>query len=380
LPAAAVTDPERLIERIRGRYGLALTAYALANLAFAVPQAAMTAGDARTHAVLGGVAAVSALAAVPGIRHSRWHAAWAATVALMVVTIVQPALLPGELVGGYAHWAQSAIGWCVLPLVLGLPTRTGAAVLVLYWVVGAAVEIIRNPSTSVLVNIGLGSASILGVQLFALMFNGLMRDAAAHAQAETQARQRIVTRDRVTQALRGEYQRRYAKLVANVVPLLESLSRGAAVDDGLQHRARAESRRLRALFDQATTFDHPLMQRLRPLIDAAESRHVDVVVDPAGELPELAEDEIDSLTEPLAPIFEAAVTSARLVVTSTPEEVSVSIVCDTTSTTPVLSAGSSGRGGDHVDVDVVTSDDTVWCLIRHRLPARGQLLLGSGRT
>ena len=31
------------------------------------------------------------------------------------------------------------------------------------------------------------------------------------------------------------------------------------------------------------------MQQLRPLIDAAEARHVDVAVDVAGDLPELAD-------------------------------------------------------------------------------------------
>ncbi|MGV0715841.1 ATP-binding protein [Mycolicibacterium sp. XJ662] len=358
---AAATDPDRLIDRIRGRYGLALTAYALANLGFAVPHAVMTAGDASADAVLAGVAAVSTLAAVIGIWFGRSYAVWPAMAALMVVTIVQPALLPTELIGGYAHWAQNAIGWCVLPLVLGLATRVGAAILVLYWSVGAVVALVRNPSSDLLVNIGLGSASILGVQLFALIFNGLMRAAAADAQADTEARQRLITRDRVAQALRDEYQHRYAKLVANVVPLIESLSEGDPVDSSLQRRARAESRRLRALFDQAKTFDHPLMQRLRPVIDVAEARHIDVVVDLAGQLPELADDEIDSLVAPAARLLAAAVASARLVVTVSPEDVSMSIVCDAA---PAVADEISTNAADHIEV--YTTDDMVWCLIRHR--------------
>lgn len=352
---AANDDQDRLIERIRNRYGLALTAYALANLAFAVPHAVLTAGDAATDAVLSGVAAVSLVAGRVGLRYGWRPAAWLGLAALMMVTIVQPALLPSELVGGYAHWAQNAIGWCVLPLVLPLSTRAGAAILVGFWGVGAVVAVLAHPSTDVLVNIGLGTGSILGVQLFALMFNGLMRAAAADAQAETVARQRLITRDRVEQALRAEYQRRYAALVANVVPLLEALSGGAAVDAALQRRARAESRRLRALFDQATTFDHPLMQRLRPLIDAAEARHVDVVVDLAGELPDLTEHDIDTLADPVAQVLPGAASSARLVVTVSAEEVAVSIVCDGTGPDihPV---------GDRVEV--ITADDMVWCLVR----------------
>ena len=358
-------DPDRLIERIRARYGLALTAYALANLAFAVPHAVVTAGNAVIDAALGAVTAASALSAVPGIRHGRWRAAWPAATALMLVTIVQPLLLPDELVGGSAHWTQNAIGWCVLPLVLGLSTRTGAGVLVLYWTVGAVVEMLLHPSAGVLVNIGLGSASILGVQLFALMFNGLMRDAAVDVQAETQARQRIVTRDRVASALRADYQGRYATIVDNVVPLLEKLSRRGMVDEALQRLARAQSRRLRALFDQASTFDHSLMQRLRPLVDTAERRHVDVVIDIAGKLPELTDDDITSLVTPLAQLLEVATTSARLVLTGTVEEISASIVIDAPSAVPVLS--DHLRTGADDQVEIVTADEMVWCLIRHRL-------------
>ena len=363
--AAKMSDPDRLIGRIRVRYGTALTAYAVANLAFAVPYAVMTAGPSRAQAALGALAALSVLTAIPGIRHGRWRAAWPAAAALLVVTVVQPWLLPVELVGGPAHWAQNAVGWCIVPLVLGLPTRIGAAAVILYWVVGAVVAIICEPSAHVLVNIGLGSASILGVQLFALVFNGLVRDAAADAQAETDAQKRLLARDQVAQALRAEYQRRYARLVDSVVPLLRVLSRGGAVDEDLQRRARAESRRLRALFDQAATFDHPLMQQLRPVVDAAEARHVDVAIDLAAELPDLTATEITGLVRPVARVLEATTTSARIVVDCSPGEISASIVCRGISCAARLSEDLA-RATD--DIDAVTSDDAVWFLIRHRLP------------
>ncbi|MGH3676973.1 MAG: ATP-binding protein, partial [Mycobacterium sp.] len=277
-------------------------------------------------------------------------------------------LLRPEYVGGHHHWAQGAIGWCVLPLVLGLSTRTGAAILVAYWVVGALAMITRVPTAEALVNIGLGTASILGVQLFALMFNGLMRDAAGDVQAETQTRRRLVLEDIVAQALRAEYQRRYAKLVDNIVPLLEKLGGEGAVDDGLRRRARAESRRLRGLFDQATTFENPLMQQVRPLIDAAEARQVDVVVDVAGELPDLTGVDISSLVEPLALILPEATTSVRLVVAAMPDGISVSVVCPRSPSLAELSARLPGDG-----IEVITSDDSVWFLIRrpvHRPKAR----------
>lgn len=351
------TDPDRLIERVRTRYGLAITAYALVNLAITVPPSVSSAGHAAANVTLGIVAAVSALAAVPGILWGRRIFAWPAALALLVVAIVQPALLPHHLVVGYAHWAQSGIGWCMLPLVLALPARSGTVALVSYWVIGGAVTLIRDPSAAALVNVGLGSASILGVQVFALIFNGLMREAAVDVQTETQAYQRLLTRERVSQALRTEYQRRYATIVDNVVPLLDSLARGHDVDTMTQLQARAECRRLRALFDQAATFDHPLMQKIRPLIDSAESRQVDVVVDLSGAINELDEDRINALTAPLADILGRAATFARVVLTATDGLIEISVVVDAASDIGMLPPTLT-------DAEVIASGNEMWCLIR----------------
>ncbi|WP_234813833.1 sensor histidine kinase [Mycolicibacterium iranicum] len=313
-------DPDRLIERTRARYGLALTVYALVNLAITVQPA---------DAALGLLAAVATLAAVPGILWQRYTFALPAACAVLVVAIAQPALLPLDALLGYQHWAQGAIGWCLVPLMLAVPTRIGAAVVIGYWVLNSAVIVIRDPSSSILVNVGLGSASILGVQLFALMFNGLMREAAEVVESENAARQRLLTRDRISQALRGEYQRRYATIVANVVPLLDELTRGERLDSALQLRARAECRRLRTLFDQATIFDHPLMQRIRPLIDRAEARHVDVVIDVDGALPDVADADINRLVAILSDVLDLCASSARIVVTRTDDRVEISAVVDT---------------------------------------------------
>jgi signal transduction histidine kinase len=372
-PANAVDDPDRLIERIRVRYGLALTAYAIANLAFMMPYA-LTHSHHRTAQLLLGVAAgVSTLAAIPGLCYGWWRLARPAAALLMAVTVAQGLLLPTEMVGGQAHWAQSVIGWCLLPLLLSLPTRHGAGLLILYWLVDSAVEVICVPSTSVLVNIGIGTASILGVQLFALTFNGLMRDAAADVQAETQAHQHVMKRSRVAEALHDEYRRRFASVVDNVVPLLQALTAGEVVDEPLQRRARGEARRLRTLFDQASTFDHPLMRELRRLVDAAEARHVDVVVDTAGELPTLTASEMSRLADPLARILDATTASARIVIQAERNEISASVVCHGMS-----DASAACVDGD-ADLDVVVSDDMVWYLIRQRLQegAGDHVLAGS---
>jgi hypothetical protein len=348
-------DPDRLVDRTRARYGLALAAYSLVNLAVTVPPG-YTAGVAGVaHIVLGIVAAVSTLAAIPGILWQRWTFAWPAAAAIFVVAIAQPWLLPEDQVLGYAHWAQGAIGWCMVPLLLALPARCSASIVVAYWVVNSIVIVIRNPSSATLVNVGFGSASILGVQLFALVFNALMRDAAATIEIENQAHQRLLTRERISQALRTEYQRRYATIVANVVPLLSELADGKPVDEAMQLAARAECRRLRALFDQAGTFDHPLMQRVRPLIDNAEARQVDVGIDLSGTLPDLDDSQITALVGPLADVLDRATTSARIVLTGSPTEVEISVVVDTAEEAePPVVAGA----------EVIISGTEVWCVFR----------------
>jgi hypothetical protein len=360
-PSAAISSPavdsDRLVERTRTRYGLALTVYSVVNLAVTVPAADLTGPHAVVDRTLGIVAALCSLAAIPGILWQRWTYAWAAALAIMMVAIAQPALLPEGLVLGYAHWAQGAIGWCVLPLMLALPTRIGATTLVGYWVANSAAAGLREPTAEMLVNIGLGSASILGVQLFALVFNGLMREAATVVEVENEARQRLLTRDRISQALRAEYQRRYATIVDNVVPLLEALTRGEHVDAAMQLRARAECRRLRALFDQADTFEHPLMQRIRPLIDDAEARRVDVVTDLSGTLPDLGDDQITALVTPLAEVLRRAATSARVVLSGADGDVEISVVID-------MSSGFDSAATALGDVEVVISGAELWCLIR----------------
>ena len=359
-PAADPADPDGLVDRTRTRYALAIIAYALTNLAISVPPSVAVVAHPSLQVILGVLAACAALAALPGILRNRWHYAWPAAAALLVVALAQPMLLPADLLLGYPHWAQGAIGWCLLPLALKLPTRAGAAVLTAYWLAGSAVIVLRDSSAAALVNVGLGTASILGVQLFALIFNGLMRDAAGDIAGETREHQRLVLRDRITTALRDEYHRRYATIVDNVVPLLDALTRGTAVDAEIQARARAECRRLRALFDQAGTFDHALMQRIRPVIDAAEDRGVDVVTDVAGTLPDLPDIHVEALMTSVARVLECADSSARLILTAADGQVEASVVIDSDIEAETLSAMLP-------DTEIIADGAMRWCLVRREV-------------
>lgn len=353
-------DPDGLIERIRVRYGLALLGYALANLAFAVTHAIASPVDSGYQISLAVAAGFATLAAVPEIVQRRWRPVWWAAAVLFAVTIVQTVSLPAELLGGYAHWTQSVIGWCALPMLLGLSARTGAAVLIGFWFAGALSEVAVAMSWSTLVNIGLGTASILAVQLCALAFNALVRSAAADAYDEASAHRRLVIADRLERALRTEYQRRFAALMDSVLPVLRRLSGGEPVTRQLQDRARTESRKLRMLFDQALTFEHPLMAGLRPIIDGAEASGVGVTVGVSGKLPDIPAHHVDELLAPVKEVLSLAVGTARLVIHGCAEEVSVSVVVSQIS--GGILRGTDSAGG--VTIEIVESDAAAWLLIR----------------
>ena len=123
-------------------------------------------------------------------------------------------------------------------------------------------------SLNAVANLGYGTASILLVQLCALLFDNLIRRAAVAAGAETEARARLLAADRIADAVQAEYRRRYADLADTIRPLLLVLAAGGTVDATTARSAQIEYQRLRALFDQSAAFDHVLLRELRPAVDA----------------------------------------------------------------------------------------------------------------
>lgn len=353
-----VDEPDGLIDRVRLIYATALAAYAIANLVTTVPYGVAHAGHPTVQTALGIVTGICALLALPALRGRPWIPVWLNLAILAGVMLTQMALLPPEKIGTQADWGQGGIGWCVLLQVLPMRTRHGVAILTGFWLAAGAAEIWRYPTGDALVNIGLGTASILGVQLFALMFDGLMRDAATDMHADVAAHRRLVVAERVARAVAEDNRRRYATLIANVVPLLQRLGDGEPVTESMQREARAESRRLRALFDQSTTFTHPVMRRLRPVIDAAEARGVDVTVDTGSDLPPLDGAVVDALAVPVETALAADIASAHLVLGAAGDSVSLSVVCRGVVDPSVLAAAETVR-----DSDVVVTDDTVWLIV-----------------
>ena len=74
--------------------------------------------------------------------------------------------------------------------------------------------------------------------------------------------------------------------------LLVALADGAPADNAVQRRAQLEYQRLRALFDQSSSFDHALLRELRPVVDAAQNRGIDVSITAERTLPAISDTEI----------------------------------------------------------------------------------------
>jgi len=357
-------DSEELISQTRRRYRIAMTVYALANLTIAGVPVIDRVPHPTTEIMMMLAAGVCVL--IGGSTAIQKSANRLVVIAvLLVIAVLQPSLLSPESVGGHLNWTQNTVGWCSFPTLLTLPIRAGSAILVSLWSVGAVAEFFRYPSAATLVNIGLGTASILAVQLFALWFNHLLRDAATDAAHEANAAHRLMARYRIDQALHDEYTRRYARLVENIVPLLQQIQTSGIVDTVTQRRARTQSRQLRTLFDQAASFDHPVLRALRPLIDAAEARGTDTVFEVSGPLPDTAEtDDLAPLIDAVERALSAAASAARIVVDAQGTALGVSVLC-----TDIPDAGQIGRpsGCEGVATDMVTSDNVVWFLIQFEL-------------
>lgn len=370
VPAPAYTDlsdGEGLIQRVRLFYGAGLVVYAVANLLTTVPY---TVG--RMHAptvewVLAAVAASCAIAALPVLRGRLPALVPVGVMAAIGVVIGQSILLPAASIGSHADWVQAGIGWCVLPLVLTRPYQRAGAVLVGLWVLGAVLELVRNPVASAWVNVGLGTGSILTVQFFAMAFGGLLSDAAAAVRADVRAHHAMAVAERITAAVEEDYRRRYATLVDGVIPVLELLGATGTADAALQRRARAESSRLRVLFDQSKTFDHPLMAALRPVIDAAEVRDIDVTVDVSGVLP----NPDDAISAHLVDVARCALgtqpVSAHMVVTGSPQTLSMSIVCRQVAEPGTVADELLGCGAE-----VIVDADILWVIVERPVSEVGQ--------
>lgn len=360
-------DPDRLIERVRIDYGYTLVSLALLIVVLTVPFTLAHDLYPAVQIGLAVLAALSCLVALPTLNATHSRLRPLAVAALFLVTVAQPALLPPSLLGNTAQWSLFTVGWCLSALMLGFPLRTAITILGANWVLACAVTFAREPSGTILISLGFLGACLLVMQAFAQAANAIIVGAAYATHTETQARLDLLTEQRVAAALQAEDRRRYADLRRSVIPLLTKLSRGSPVDAALRRQARAELQRIRTLLNRASTFDHRLLHALRPAVDAATSRNVEVDVQVRSKLPDLAQADIEQLTEAISRTLDKCTVGARIVLTNTSNELIASVVCRGHTAVPEDEESTPGVGTH----EVVNLGGYTWLTIRHPLPATG---------
>ncbi|MCX8557427.1 ATP-binding protein [Mycolicibacterium mucogenicum] len=367
-PAAATTpDPERLIERAHMGYGLALVAYGLVNLSVTVPTSVRVAAHPRLQWLLLAVTIAATLSAIPRVMWRTNPRARFGIGALVIVALVQSMSMPIKDLDPRLQWAEGAIGWCVLPLLLSARLGYAVGVLAWCWIVPAIYAIIRDPSVNTIVDLGYDTASVLVPQLCALVMADMIRRSAAAASAETESHMRLIAAAHIADAVQEEYDRRYADLAATIQPLLSGLADGEPVDAETRRRAQLEYQRLRTLFDQSSSFEHVLLRELRPRVDAAQNRGIAVSVDVQGTLPAMDVPTARRLARLVDQVLHAAAAPARITVTAETAAVELSVMCHRARQAELPTKSSVD---DEDEFDLTTLDDTVWITVRHPLPGR----------
>jgi hypothetical protein len=293
----------------------------------------------------------------------------------LAVTVIQPMIAAGRLDGG-THWSQTAVGWCLVPLLLRVRFQTAVAVQAGFWLLDAAATAFLEPSAGSVGVLSLGAATSLLPELAALIANKLLGDAAAQAREEGERQLRLRTSELIAEVIQDEYHRNYADVVEGVVSVLTELGRGQPqpVSPEMRREARAQSRCLRSLLEQPESRGHPLMRALHAPTVAARDNGTDMEVQLGGELPDLSGDEIARLVAPVACLLREPLASARVAVLATSTEVIASVVCEAPAAAVALAQRAlKGKHG----VDVVISDRSVWLTVSVELDETAPEYAGS---
>jgi hypothetical protein len=317
------------------QYGLAaaqfLVVIEMLVIGFRGPAGIATAMSAVTVAVLFVTTAVSVVLVTHRSELYRWL--WVGV--LMSVGIAHILSLTESQRGIQQNWVSIAIGWGFVAMFTGwvstLRRVVGAAgVVVGYWVVSGAVRVWQTPTSEMVEYAAFGIASVATMQVAAISCAWVLAEAVRVAEALGEEQHAAATSRAVEEAIQRDYRRHFASLTAGIVDLLRGVSDGTLPVDSpdVRSRARTEYARLRRLFAQADSFDHPVIERLRPRLDAAAERGADVTIEITSLPRKLDEQAVDRLTEAAMTLLDGAQRSVRLVVSAAEGQVTVSVVAD----------------------------------------------------
>ncbi|MCE5287941.1 MAG: ATP-binding protein [Nocardiaceae bacterium] len=296
---------------------------------------------------------------------------WLWVVLLVVLDHWYLVTLPTSDFLSVQNWVTNAVGWALVAVLCGWVGSwrrvwIGAGILGAMWVVDTVIMVWRSPTGTVIEWAGYNVASIASMQVAGMFCGWLLAEAVHRAEELGRAQHAAQTRFAVEQALQQDYRKRFERLTTEVIALLGGLSDRSlqAADPRVQERAQAEYSRLRRLFAQADSFEHPLMQRLRPVFDAAADRGVDVTFDVQSRPPDLADHDIEPVASAIDHLVEGSNDRVRLVVSSSEEAVTVSVVSDSTDNVRALVRDALADG----EFQLTVADTVTWLRVHLPVP------------
>jgi hypothetical protein len=311
-----------------------------------------------------------------GARHRFWgRAAWPAALFVLAVSTAAAASLPTALLLSPAHYTFGVAGWFGLLIFADHRIRNVVAFVMLHIALTAALLAWRGVLAESLAQLAAVALGVCSFQ-FALMAATLVLRAMANsATAVAVAQAETATQEAIAREVHLDREARYAALRESALPLLRGLADGtlSPSDHAVQHRAAIEAARMRRLFSEHSDDATPLAAEVEALVDVVERRGVavryaarPVVVEPPPEVRR-------SLIEAISGVLLVTARTARVTVSGTGSDVTVSVVTDGPAVEGVggLGNGAVSRNGTAdcgVHTSTVVDGGRTWVEARWLVP------------
>ncbi len=308
---AAMTQ-RRLREAVR--IGLLIVAFG-EQCALGLPRLGGSAGELIAFGLLVVTAAGTAAVVLAGIMFTVWLRACGLTFVVAATAWISTAL-PAGAIEQLGHWYFIVGGWYLFVLLFDLPLIVLGTADVLYaawFLVQAAVD---GWSTEQLAHLGILAIGGPGFQFALALATRLIRRIGIQAESLARTEEHQRTAEAIGEQAQADYERRYARLRAEAVPLLSGLADGSLDpnDDQVRDRCAIEAARMRVLFAERDTAADPLIHELRAGLDVAERRGVTVDLAVRGRPQELPGEVRRGLLDPVLAEAVSARAHARITV------------------------------------------------------------------
>lgn len=324
----------RRSQRYLTNYGLGL---AMVALAVSIANFASAIGGNPAGLPANAVCLVIYLAAVAAsvvreLRGTRWRRlTWIWLAAILTGTAVLRFSLPAQDLLLAADWSIGAFGFVAVVVLIGRPLAVLAVSAVVNCLIGLPLLIESGLyDQQRLVQYAATAVAVSVFPLAAAVFYPQLAGVSVAVDRDNAVRRELVARELASRQVAADRAHRAGAIEATAAPLLRALADGTAdpQDPLVRTAARIESARMRRLFAEVDEVDEPMLHEVRASIDAVERLGVTVSLETRGSLPPLPLALRRALLEAPMSTLASAVTTARVVIVSGPQSLSVSVVTD----------------------------------------------------